>query len=414
MAVTLAAQISIIMRAGLVALALCAPAAAQVENLPAEVQIDLAVTALKKAIEAEDYKEVLARFDQLNELGTSVADSDLLYFEALAAKELGDLDRSEAAVTKLLVEIGAQSAFYEQALELTLEFPELRKARAEADRIAKQRQKEQQRIAEQRRKEQERTAREKRAADLKREREEAAVRAVERQKAGEAALKLSSADMRHILWTIHQHSGPTFGLPPDDTKTLSKDDRKVLGDYLRSVGIAFDYYLNERIARHFKAKRFVPHSLLNVHGNTRNYKKSGDWLSYIITENGRCEIRTGGISASPGSVFAMPNMRAGLAPSTDSPLGILLANPNPFRTDRPVQAVVDGTVFPTLNHPDYVGVADNKMARALRAGETVEVRGIGRYTNDSASVRFSLTGFTAAYLHMVENCNRPDIVEWLR
>lgn len=101
-----------------------------------------AMLALERAIASGDFAEALAQIDALGEIDPALMASDLLYFEALAAKEEGDLDRAETAATRFVSEIGRESPNYSKALEILLEVPELRKVRealaeeTECDRLA--------------------------------------------------------------------------------------------------------------------------------------------------------------------------------------------------------------------------------------------------------------------------------------
>ncbi|MDP2781896.1 tetratricopeptide repeat protein [Devosia sp.] len=107
---------------------------ARAQGLAPELQVDLAIAALERAILAEDNGEILDRIDVLRELAPVLAGGELLYFEAAALAEQGEIDEAEHALTRFLSEVGQQSASYDEALSLMLDLSDLRAELATLDR----------------------------------------------------------------------------------------------------------------------------------------------------------------------------------------------------------------------------------------------------------------------------------------
>ncbi|MEQ8601111.1 MAG: hypothetical protein RLP98_14415 [Devosia sp.] len=96
------------------------------QDLSPEVQIDLAMAALERAMLAEDDVEILERIDALRDLAPELAGGELLFFEATALAGQGDVEEAEQVLNRFLSEVGQQSASYEDALALMLDLSELR------------------------------------------------------------------------------------------------------------------------------------------------------------------------------------------------------------------------------------------------------------------------------------------------
>ena len=91
------------------------------QNLPLDVEIDIAMAALEQAMNAENHAETLAQIDLIRDLDPDLTSGELLFFEALAAKATGDIPRADTALTRFLSDVGQQSASYDDALALALE-----------------------------------------------------------------------------------------------------------------------------------------------------------------------------------------------------------------------------------------------------------------------------------------------------
>jgi len=105
-------------------------AVAQSTALPLDVQIDLSVVELERAIVNEDHTTVLERVARIRDLDPSAdSRSDLLYFEAEAALALKNLDRAEAALTTFLSLRGRASQKYDDALALMAGISDARRGR---------------------------------------------------------------------------------------------------------------------------------------------------------------------------------------------------------------------------------------------------------------------------------------------
>lgn len=99
------------------------------QDLPLDVEIDIAMAALEQAMSSESHSETLVQIDLIRELDPELAAGELLFFEALAAKAVGDVPRADTALTRFLSDVGRQSASYDEALAMAIE---LRAINAEA------------------------------------------------------------------------------------------------------------------------------------------------------------------------------------------------------------------------------------------------------------------------------------------
>ncbi|MEQ8601110.1 MAG: hypothetical protein RLP98_14410 [Devosia sp.] len=98
---------------------------AMAQDLSPEVQIDLAMAALERAILAENDADILERIDALRDLAPELAGGELLFFEAEALAGQGDIEAAEQALSRFLSEVGQQSASYQDALALMLDLQAL-------------------------------------------------------------------------------------------------------------------------------------------------------------------------------------------------------------------------------------------------------------------------------------------------
>jgi len=105
---------------------LCSTVALSQASLPPEVQRDLIVAALERALNADNYTEALRQIDRLRVIVPNETKGELLFFEAFAAVETEDYARAEKALNTFLINPGNTSPRYNSALQLMLDMEEFR------------------------------------------------------------------------------------------------------------------------------------------------------------------------------------------------------------------------------------------------------------------------------------------------
>ncbi|MDP2781897.1 hypothetical protein [Devosia sp.] len=365
------------------------------QDLPPEVQIDMAMAALERAMLAGDDGEILERIGALRDLAPELAGGDLLFFEATALAGQGDIEEAEQVLNRFLSEVGQQSASYEDALALMLDIPALRQAKAEADRIA---------AAE-------------RQAEEQRRREEAAQAEEERLRAGEAALNLTSAEIRHIRWLLYRHAGEVR--MPVLVRELSDAERDYLEEhYLPDVGLPAARYLTAVHARHFRSQVFVPVPPDEASDPVRTVT-SGDWT--MIEDQRFCWIETPASDFTRGAVYQHPVFKMIVErPRYEMGFDTNIVLPHPFDESRGVNATINGRTFPLsfVNGrvwPFAPGASPttNAVHKAIRAAESVTIEGTSSATGQTMTVSYSAIGFTRAFYLMTEYCNREELQVWI-
>ncbi|WP_148259339.1 SH3 domain-containing protein [Polymorphum gilvum] len=111
------------------------PAAAQTA-ISQDVEIDLEMAGLERAISRNDHAAVLGHIEALRRLDPSLDAGELRFFEARAAWSLDQVDRAHDALTRFLAGADRESALYQEALHLMLD---VRPAKAAADEEARRR-----------------------------------------------------------------------------------------------------------------------------------------------------------------------------------------------------------------------------------------------------------------------------------
>lgn len=107
---------------------------AQTQTLPLDVQRDLAIVAIERALVGDDPAAVVAAIQTLRELDPAADQaSDLLFFEAEALTSLGQFQPAEEALQRFLALRGRSSGQYDAALALMLEIPAQRVRREAAE-----------------------------------------------------------------------------------------------------------------------------------------------------------------------------------------------------------------------------------------------------------------------------------------
>ena len=71
-------------------------------NLPIEVETDLLLVRIERAIVNEEHQETLSLLSELRQMDPAADVVELSFFEAVAAQETGDLDRAEEALTRFV------------------------------------------------------------------------------------------------------------------------------------------------------------------------------------------------------------------------------------------------------------------------------------------------------------------------
>ena len=96
--------------------------AQQLDSLPLDVRLDLAVVAVERALSGKDPGAITNAIQTLRELDPAADQvSDLLFFEAEALASLGQFQLAEVALNRFLVLRGRNSENYDAALGLMLD-----------------------------------------------------------------------------------------------------------------------------------------------------------------------------------------------------------------------------------------------------------------------------------------------------
>lgn len=378
----------------LVAALACSSASAQ--NLPIEVQIDLLLVRMERAIANEEYEETLSLIAELRQLDPATDVAQLSFFEAVAAQETGDLDRAEEALTRFVTRGGRESEIYPRALEMIIDLPRARAELAEAQR--------QERIQQ----------------EQERRRQEAAAKRAEEQRllAAERALNLSERDMLRIRFVLHRRFGGRWE-PPSRSATLTGQERGWLERYARETGRSGLRHLNRQLANVLLADDFSPARKSYSAGSFPQLRQFGSWYSYR-TSNNRCAIAAPAGSFSPDVLYVHPDIVFDHDPSwAQDSLGFAMVEPNPFSSGR-ITAWVDGQEFALQNDNGSIKPAasgsgvDGSVIRAMRNGGTIRIEGGSALTGHRVSISFPLAGFAQAFQHMADQCQRPTLTSsWI-
>lgn len=239
-------------------------------------------------------------------------------------------------------------------------------------------------------------------------------------------LDLSTADIRHIRWTLIQLYGSEAARPgPSFGGVIAIDDqlRHWIGNHSFSRGGGWDSFLTRELVDDLMARPFEPRPY--PFAERTDLRASGDWASW--REGDRCVVGTQATGIAEGMVFHLPEIHisTGSGGGGDG-LWINLLTPNPFLAESWAEARVDGRRFALAQEEDQRwpavtlpvgadGLVSPAVLRAMRAGSRMEVRGVSLEYGDVVAATFSLRGFTAAFTRMAELCRRPNLVgAWIR
>jgi len=372
----------------------CSSATAQ--NLPIEVQTDLLLVRIERAIANEEHEETLSLISELRQMDPAADVVELSFFEAVAAQETDDLDRAEKALTRFVTMGGRESEIYPRALEMIIDLPHARAELAEAQRQERIRQ------------------------EQERRRQEAAAKRAEEQRllAAERALNLSERDMLRIRFVLHQRFGRRWE-PPSRTATMTSQERGWLERYARETGRSGLRHLNRQVANELLAEDFSPARTSYSAGSFAQLRQFGSWYSYRTSSN-RCAIAAPAGSFNPDVLYVHPKIVFDHDPSwgRDS-LSFDMVSPNPFSGGR-ITAWVDGEEFAVQIDNGHIKPAasgsgvDDAVMRAMRNGRTLRIEGGSRLSSHRISISFPLAGFAQAFQHMADQCQRPTLTStWL-
>ncbi len=241
----------------------------------------------------------------------------------------------------------------------------------------------------------------------------------------ETRLPLSTTDRIHIRWVLNSLNGVTDD--PGFATTLTDAERNYLLQYTVANGLPVSRYLTAQSASVLlnidlsPVDDFVPYIR-----ETPGYRVFADWFYYKYnSDSGEvfCGIGTRLEPSDPRAVWEQPYMFYVARESGEADALILdMVSPNPFETTRPVQASVDGRVYPLqFGGSDTVRPAtapsgeglDNAVLVATRQGQAGFVSGTAGATGRALQLHFSARGFTAAFNAMIAGCNRPTLAGWI-
>lgn len=232
--------------------------------------------------------------------------------------------------------------------------------------------------------------------------------------------RLSSDQMRHIIWVLNSTYGNRYREPSNST-SLTETDRGYLERYSRSTGYKPSRYLNQVLANRLLAERFVAATPKPT--SSSRLATYRDWRGYMGKSN-ECHITSAATSWRGLSLYLKPEFL--IYAKTGEKGGYLWFNmvrPDPFLTTSPVWAIVDGRRY-NLQHLEsgYIMPAksksgkglDGSVIRAIKRGRGFEIHGTDPRTKRRASITFSAYGFSKAFDKMMRDCNRYDLKVWLR
>lgn len=235
--------------------------------------------------------------------------------------------------------------------------------------------------------------------------------------AEEKALRLNRDQLRHIRYVLNARYRSGTSAPVADAASLFDNERGFLEQYTREMGLPVSRYLTRTSADRLLSVRFQPVRVTNSGRDA--YRRHKEWETY---QNGKwCYFVTSATSVSGLDPYYMPQMIYGVERNVSgNAMSFDMVSPNPFNPSRPVYAVVDGRRHNLWMDRNWIkprrerdGLSD-AVIKAIRAGRSVEIRGTSKATGRNVSVRFSASGFTSAFRHTRDTCNRRQIEDWLR
>jgi hypothetical protein len=387
-------------------------ATAQTVNLPLDVQLDIAIAELQRALESDQHDRIIEIIDRIRAIDPSADSiSDILFFESEAELALDNFDRAEQALTRFLTLRGRSSPNYDNAISMMLEMSELREAR--------ERELRRQEAEAERRRAQEEAARQAREAEQRRrEQEVAELREQRRLRDAENGLGLSAREWVHIRLVLNTRYGdPQSGIY--SRRGLTAQERNYLRFYDRSKGFQYTGFLDRARADALLAEDLIPASSLQFSfaRNSRKQITIGDWNG-IVSSDGACVIETTGTVLGDGLIFVTPILRI----SYNSGWGIAafdfdLATPNPF-LGRQLTARVGVENFPLIHEsrqirpnlmPDGESY-DYSVIRALVNADFIDITGRNRLYSDDLIIRFNVKRFHDAIKFMSHECDEPHLL----
>jgi hypothetical protein len=375
------------------------------QGLPVEVQIDLQLLRIERAILAEDHPRTLELISELRAIDSTADVVELLFFEALAAMETGDLERAEAALGQFVTLGGRETPVYPRALEMLLDLPELREE-ARIARVAMQ-QAELERLREVERREQEEAERERQR--LIQERRNVA-------RAAERRVIPSLSVLRDVRFRLHSMYGNPLSLPVVTTldDPFTDEEREWISRFARDANRAhLDIHLLTRL------RALTPRSLATADPNAVMAPQEGQWYTRI-QDSGTCFARTLADDFPEDSLYVVPHVTISFDRSWDrSWIGMGLLWPNTLRTDQPILLRAGASEHRLGLHESGRGIVPlddwSAVTRALQSAHRFEISGIDQYTNQPLTIGFSASGFTNALRRIATECDRgSELRRWLR
>lgn len=232
----------------------------------------------------------------------------------------------------------------------------------------------------------------------------------------EQGLRLSTSDVRKIRWVLNARYGNKYR-EPSRSSTLTARDRDYLGRYTEDKGLPISRYLTQGSANRLLVERFSA-AQPKLSGST-SQRRFDDWLFYRRTNE--CYVETAATTWSGFDFYVRPIARfSATRNQSGAGMNIALVRPNPFRTSASIKARVhawdiplrfgSGRILPMQER----GVPSKDIVKGFQAGREVAFIGTSQESGRSALVRFSAIGFTAAFSHLQNVCNRAGLSAWLR
>lgn len=233
----------------------------------------------------------------------------------------------------------------------------------------------------------------------------------------ENRLRLNRDQIRHIRWILASRFGGRWVGEPRGARITARE-RVWIERYTRLKNGRPSRYLTRESANMLLRENFVARR--KNFERSRNFRRHGDWYSFMNASGTACEIRTDALHWAGDQFFYAPQMRfVARRSATGSRLGLYIVTPNPFIGFRPVIASVDGRRYRLQVDRGVVkprrirsGVVSSDVIRAIFRGRDIVVEGTGRRSRRPVRVVFSASGFTSAFNSMIRDCNRYGLRAW--
>ncbi|MDX2263633.1 MAG: hypothetical protein NW215_01495 [Hyphomicrobiales bacterium] len=237
--------------------------------------------------------------------------------------------------------------------------------------------------------------------------------------------------VRKITYFLHTKYGGPNAERPRSVWPPTEKTRQYILKYNEENRVRLSRYLTSETRARLTEEEYTPRNPLRDYARRERYVDHGRWVSFVFHTPDRTRMFCAAAAKAEvvvnPTIWEMPHVliyvekTSPATPAKGPVKSVDLSTPNPFSTSEEMVAKVGGSIFDLHLVGGQVklknvksDVAETRFMRALRRASNFIVSGKDPETRTEATFRFATAGFAEAITEIAANCDRKDVLAWIK